>query len=271
MIGDWQSCKDWHLVGGPNGETKCPNMEIKFWGGDTTSNVTVAGGGDDWNYYRCQIPCFQDRPIDGDGTLASGGYAMWWHFNRYNSDDGKRFNAPGIIGHPFDASKPIELTDWYSPIDMYNADAAASAMLLSLALLLSVVVLVAGAPNTFAHSEKTGRQFSTVMRTFMWWVRWVLALIMGATILGVFLYFQCLKDMVFLKFSDDTIERTGDWGGWLLSGPESTYGWSSTSIIWLCYAPLAIGFLMVSLGQRAAYQYPRNPAIDFAENLRTHE
>lgn len=320
-VGDWQAAaaemrtQAW-IEGTPLTHPR-PTWKIKYWDGPPANVYTSTSDPDaGWKVFECEIPCFQDRPIDGDGTMGSGKYARWAHYERFEvsgwtASKGKKAAefATWSPGDPVNISReeylpcdprgdyegesglclPESCTDmtnracreaWgtlnlhhgNSMVQAFNYDCVLATCLLCLALLVGVTLLATGSPNVFVRAGD-GYQHRTVMRSYLYWVRFTLFFVIVFSIGGIAFFFQIIKSMVYIKFTDTRIvgDPDGGWDAWVQGGADSPYGFTNTAMILLCFLPMAFLGVLIGMGQRAAYQYPRRPAIDLDEFKGLHQ
>lgn len=201
------------------------------------------------SYPWCDYPCFSDRPIDDSGDLVSGNYSFWWAWQATGRPDRTELLTDS------------DLTYLLYPVELFSRDCIIACAVLSLSLLLSVIILATGNPNVFTREQDAGGfsfQYRTLMKSYFYWVKWGLAMVIITAIVGVILFFQIIKSMVYIKFTDQEVASTGEYATWLSSGGSSTYGFTHTAIFWCCYIWVALGAFILGLGYRAMFSFPEH-------------
>lgn len=202
--------------------------------------VCLDGPCDADNYY----PCFDDRAIDADGTTVSGNYAKWW-YERVN--DGREAGTP---------------------VENFNRTCVNSTACLCTALIMSVIILGTGSANVFTRSgAPKSYQRDVVLGTFFWWLKICLILVIVFTVIGIIYFFQTVKYMVMIKYTDHYVADTGTGQNWMSADPEDTYMFVQTIILWLTWLPVVATALIASKAHHHAYTYPIRPWSNIMKDL----
>lgn len=182
-------------------------------------------------------PCFDDRIIDVDGTTVSGNYALWWY---------KAVNDHGESG---------------TPIQNLNRFCVLATMTLCSALIMAVLLLGTGSANSFTSSDAPrGYQRDLVLGSYYWWLKGYLLVLVFFTVLGILFFFQTLKFLVVVKFTNlYIVENNGDGEGWPGASSTDTYGFVESIILWLIWLPCIILIVVMSKANHHAYTYPVRP------------
>eukprot|EP00039_Didymoeca_costata_P019935 m.339456 g.339456 ORF g.339456 m.339456 type:complete len:506 (-) comp18812_c0_seq1:70-1587(-) len=229
--------------------TETLQSDIRFNFGNPSSNFNETGfnhlpyNKDDFGCKVCVppcvngYPCFGDRKIDKDGTVASGYYALWWY---------KQTTEGGESG---------------TPTENYTRYCVLSTMTLVAALVMAVILLGTGSANVFTKFDAPrSYQQDVVLGSYFWWLKIFLITLVLFTIMGILFFFQTLKFLVILKYTDDYIvEHKGEGGSWPFAGSEEPYGFVESITLFLIWLP-CLGFLaLVSKATHHAYTYPLRP------------
>eukprot|EP00041_Stephanoeca_diplocostata_P017856 m.367951 g.367951 ORF g.367951 m.367951 type:complete len:686 (-) comp20840_c0_seq4:142-2199(-) len=245
-------------IGNVSNAQQCIDDSTGFGNDMTGWNATESGP-------YCEYPCFADRPLDDagmeeGGNWVTGNYARWW----YSKQLGSTFTPLPQAEFVNDPSIDVILT----PVELYNRDCLITVCVLSTSLLLSIALVGFSTPNNFLRAEGDsayGYQYATVMKSFMYWVRWMLLGVIFFTICGIILFFQAIKNMVYCKYTDQGIMETGSYPKFLTAGGRSPYGFTNSAIVWVCYVPLVVSAILLSLAMRALYMFPHTPITDLNE------
>lgn len=244
-------------------------------------NGAVAGSA---MYPWCQYPCYADRPYAGSDqatSFASGHYAQAWALRRVfgiSGDAAKEALSSGEhlvqndVCREDDTEQGNICLHVQSPTEEFANFSTWCAGVLSSALLLSVLVLGAGSTNPFATDQDNAGysyQYRIIVRSYLYWVRFVnLGIIIG-TILGAVLFIQSLKAMVYVKYTDDYLVENGYFPsfGFYFSS-DSPYAFVNTATIWLFYFPIAVGAIILSVSVAVLNSFPAHSATDL-NNVRS--
>lgn len=184
----------------------------------------------------CEYPCFQPRAIDPDGTFMPGTYAEWWYDNGGEGDEAMSIAA------------------------QFSYSCIVSTCFLTSALLATVLILAVSPTNTFLD-ETNVYSFSNaaVLRTYTFWIKLLILFILFLTVFGTLFFFDAIKYVVYVKYTDKYIEKHGTDPGFLSLDAESTYTYVTSVLYLVLYLPMIIMLLCLSKGFHSVYCYPFTP------------
>eukprot|EP00039_Didymoeca_costata_P019076 m.336139 g.336139 ORF g.336139 m.336139 type:complete len:482 (+) comp17768_c0_seq1:180-1625(+) len=228
--------------------------DIRFSQGLDTGNVNTSGvQGLLYNedHGPCKVcgdpcnngfPCFDTRIIDADGTTVSGNYAKWWNDPDHGED--------GTV------------------VENFNRTCVNSTAFLCTALIMSVIILGTGSANVFTRQQAPKTyQRDVVLGSFFWWLKICLILVILFTVIGIIFFFQTVKYMVMIKYTNEYVATEGKGQNWMGAGADDTYTFVETIVLWLTWIPVVIIALVASKAHHHAYTYPVRPWSNIMKDM----
>lgn len=213
-------------------------------------------------YPWCAYPCIQPRPYSGDDpadNLVSGNYARAWIIKKLKETG--ELDEYILPDGSFKATVPL----FQTPVDEFNSICVQAQSITSSALVMCVMILGTASANVFTRDQDAGGlsyQYRTIMRSYTYWVRYVIMMVIIFTIAGVFYFTTSIQKMLYVKWTDRYIEQNGEWPLWLSADATSPYGYFDT-VIWLVlYLPLALCCFIAAIGHGAMHSFPYSSKSD---------
>lgn len=213
-------------------------------------------------YPWCPYPCVSDRPYSGDDpadNIVTGNYALAWAKRKLNFQ-GKldEYTNP-------DGSLKGTVPLFQTAVDEFNAVCVIGEGVCSAALIICVLVLGTGSTNIFTRDQDAGslsHQYRTVIKSYLYWVRYVILIIVFLSLYGVFLFVESIQALVFVKWTDHYIEEHGEWQSFMSAGIESPYGYVDTVMWGVLWIPFAICMVLITLGHASMHSFAQHSKAD---------
>ena len=134
-----------------------------------------------------------------------------------------------------------------SVVQWFNKRSVESTGCLCAALITAIIMLATGSIHVFTRPDAPqSYQRDVVLSSYFYWMKVSLVLTVFLTVLGIIFFFQCIKFLVYIKFTDQVVAFSGKSHSWLGASADNTYGYVVDMLWFLIYIPVAVICMIAS-------------------------